>query len=289
MDRLSLLKAFEARLDQALPVPSKKYSQVFEAARYSLFSGGKRLRPLLILTAAYALSNSLKTDPERAFIPACAIEMIHTYSLIHDDLPAMDNDDLRRGKPTLHRAYPEGQAILAGDLLLTSAFEVLATADGYTSDERIAMITLMAKKAGGEGMIGGQSLDLSGLATTQLELDLLHRLKTGALIEASLELAAIASKAPQEIREALGRFGAHLGLAFQIIDDVLDLSHPDNQHGLSSDEQNDKLTYITLIGKERSEKAAEHLLSLAVKELDQLNYQLDDLKQLAKHLVYRQT
>jgi geranylgeranyl pyrophosphate synthase len=260
-----LLKPFEAYLEAAFPLPNTPYALVYEAARYALFAGGKRLRPLLLLQTAEALGAPLK----KAYAPAGALEMIHTYSLIHDDLPAMDNDDFRRGKPTLHKIYPEGQALLAGDLLLTQAFECLAEAPDFSSDEKIEMIRILSQAAGGRGMIGGQALDLDGQALSQEALDLMHQMKTGALFEAAVELGAVTARAPQTVRQALKRFARYYGLAFQIQDDIRDVTHPKEKHGkaLSSDAAKNKATYVSLMGLDASREALARIMELAEAEL----------------------
>lgn len=281
----SLLKQFETSLEQILLPPAGPERVVYEAARYSLLSGGKRIRPLLTLLTAKALGESYSL---RAFDAALAVEMIHTYSLIHDDLPGMDNDDFRRGKPTLHKAFSEGQAILAGDLLLNYAFEHLANSPFYDAEEKLKLIQVLSKRAGGKGMIGGQAIDLSGVELDKNSLDRLHLMKTGALIQAAIEMGAVAAGAAQEVQQTLARFGASIGLAFQIIDDVLDVTHPEEKHGKASDAGNGKNTYVSLMGKEAAEATADKLLTVAINELDQLNYNFIELKQLAKALVYRE-
>lgn len=285
----SLLQAqFEARLESALLPPAGPESIVYKAARYSLLSGGKRLRPLLLLVTAKEISNGDERVMERAFTAALAVEMIHTYSLIHDDLPGMDNDDLRRGKPTLHKVYPEGQALLAGDLLLTSAFEHLAFADNFSAEEKIQLIQTLAKLSGGSGMIGGQAIDLAGEVQGKAGLDRLHQMKTGALIQASVMMGALAAGSSKSVLETLSRFAAHIGLAFQIVDDVLDVTHPEEKHGKASDSENGKTTYVSLLGQKKAEQTATELLHIAIKELETLNYNFVELKQVAKALVYRE-
>lgn len=279
-----LLKEFEDRLQNIFTPNNSAHSICYEAARYSLLSGGKRIRPLLTLVTAKCLGGDL----DRAYLPAMAVEMIHTYSLIHDDLPGMDNDDMRRGKPTLHKVYPEGQAILAGDLLLTSAFDLLANGSNYEATEKLQMISILAQRSGGEGMIGGQAIDLLESVASQKDLDQLHSMKTGALIEAAIELGALSANASQEVIKTLRNFGKAIGLAFQIIDDVLDATHPDEKHGKSSDVANGKVTYITLLGIEESKNCAKKILDLALNELDQLNFNFRPLKELANTLVYRE-
>lgn len=278
MDR-AYLSEFEERLEKTLPIPQGPHKVVYEAARYSLLSGGKRLRPLLVLVTADALGGSL----ENAYPAALAIEMIHTYSLIHDDLPGMDNDDFRRGKASLHKVYTEGQAILAGDLLLTEAFALLANAPLSA----LEMIKTLSQASGGLGMIGGQAIDLLGTATTRQELETLHRMKSGALIAAAVDLGAIAAEAAPPMRAALKSFALSLGLAFQIIDDVLDVTQAEKKHGhkISSDAENDKTTFVTLLGIDGSKEAARTTLEEA---LSALPYDLPPLRNLAHKLVYRE-
>lgn len=281
----TLLSTFETGLKEAFPIPVGKHQVVYEAAAYALFSGGKRLRPLLVLTTAECLGGGLET----ALPAAIAVEMIHTYSLIHDDLPGMDNDDFRRGKPTVHKAYGEGQAILAGDLLLTEAFQTLASAP-LPDAAKIEMVQTLATCAGGKGMIGGQAIDLLGQINSRAELEQLHLMKTGALIQASVDLGALAAHAPFATRKALKHFAQLLGLAFQIIDDVLDITQPQAKHGhkISSDAENDKTTFVSLLGIDGSKEAACNTLALALKELEPLPHDLTPLKDLAHTLVYRE-
>lgn len=284
MNCSALLNSFETRLNEAFQIPEGPHRIVYEAARYSLLSGGKRLRPLLVLTTAQCLGGDL----DEALPAAIAVEMTHTYSLIHDDLPGMDNDDYRRGKLTLHKVYGEGQAILAGDLLLTLAFQTLATT--HLPDAiKIEMISTLAACSGGSGMIGGQSIDLSGPIQNRSDLEQLHRMKTGALIQASVELGAISANALPATRKPLKNFAQQLGLAFQIIDDVIDITQPQAKHGhkISSDAENDKTTFVSLLGIDGSEQAASSILSSALKELDSIPHDLTPLKNLATTLVFR--
>lgn len=277
----NFLKLIEKGLDEILPTSS---SVVVEAARYSLKSGGKRLRPLLTLTTAHTLSG----EHEKALQPALAIELIHTYSLIHDDLPGMDNDDFRRGKPTVHKAYNEGQAILAGDFLLTYAFECLSKAPHLDPATKLELITLLAERSGAHGMIGGQSIDISTSSFTLDELNHLHLKKTGALIEAAILTGAICAKASQQHLQSLSRFAHNIGLAFQIVDDVIDVTHPEKKHGKSSDLANHKTTYVSLMGIDASKLKAGQLLQEALSELDRLPFPTQLLKDLAIKLVNRE-
>jgi geranylgeranyl diphosphate synthase type II len=224
-----------------------------EAMRYSLEAGGKRVRPVLCLLAAESVGGSA----ESALPCALALELVHTYSLIHDDLPAMDDDDLRRGRPTNHKVFGEGHAILAGDGLLTEAFRVLAAEGSLAPESRIQATRILAEAAGWRGMVGGQALDLEGEARTRQggtydveHLQLIHRLKTGALLRASLELGAIAAGAQESHRQALREAGAALGLAFQIQDDILDATSTSEQMGkrVGKDEGRGKITFPALLG-----------------------------------------
>jgi geranylgeranyl diphosphate synthase type II len=254
----------QADLDRLLPLFEQHYLRPLEggeaplladAMRYSLQAGGKRIRPVLCMLAAEAVGSRAET----ALPCALALEYIHTYSLIHDDLPAMDDDDLRRGKPTCHVAYGEGQAILAGDGLLTEAFTSLASDPELPPSRRVEAIRILGMAAGWQGMVGGQSLDLEGEKRTQsgepvslIQLQAIHRLKTGALLRASLELGAIAGNADPGQREALRAAGEALGLAFQIKDDILDATSTEAAMGkrVGKDQGKGKITYPLLLGLE---------------------------------------
>ena len=249
-------------IEPALPAPffGGEVTTLAESMLYSLGAGGKRVRPVLCLLAA----ESLGKKAESAVGCAVALEYVHTYSLIHDDLPAMDDDDLRRGRPTNHRVYGEGQAILAGDGLLTEAFAVLAADGAMPVQQRLEAILVLARAAGWQGMVGGQSLDLEGEALVEAgkqydhdHLRLIHRLKTGALISASLELGGIAAGAGAGHRNALRDAGAAMGLAFQIRDDVLDATSTTENMGkqVGKDEGKNKITYPKTLGLEGAEKA----------------------------------
>ncbi len=254
-----------------------------EAIRYSLFAGGKRLRPALALGAADIVSG----DDAAALPAACALEMIHTYSLIHDDLPAMDDDDLRRGKPTLHKVVGEGIAILAGDALLTMAFEVVAEA----GDARV--IHELASAAGAEGMVGGQVIDLQseGQELALPELRRLHACKTGALIRASVRCGALLAGADEVPLEALSRYGDHIGLAFQIADDILDVTGTEEALGkpIGSDAENRKSTYPGLVGLERARELAEEAVAAALDALAPFGEVADPFRKLARFIIERDT
>lgn len=268
-----------------LPEADQGQKEVVRAMRYSLENGGKRLRPVLVLEFCRVCGG----DVEKALPLACAVEYIHTYSLIHDDLPCMDNDDLRRGKPSCHKKFSEATALLAGDALLTHAFECLTSAD--LSDGQIASaVALLAQNAGVCGMIGGQVLDLKFETVDPSINDLLtvHKLKTGALISAACLLGCIAADADDEMLSYASSFAYNLGIAFQIKDDLLDVYGDEALLGkpVGSDEENEKSTYVTMVGIENAEKDVEVLTDKAISYLSAF----DDngfLKDLAEYLVTR--
>lgn len=261
---VNYLAKIEERLNELLTHSNE--CTLFEAARWVTLGGGKRLRPLLLIATVEALNGDL----EAALTPACAIEMIHTYSMIHDDLPSMDNDDFRRGKLTLHKKYNEATAILTGDFLLTYAFEVLAKAPNLTPKQSLELIQTLSFRAGGQGMVLGQLLDLEAKVNVTLEeLQRIHQKKTAELLTASLEMGAIIANAPHEMIEQLRSLGAEIGLAFQIIDDVIDVTESVNKHGklISSDVINGKTTYVSLLGFEGAKKTAGILQESAFRRL----------------------
>ena len=268
------------------------FSRHIEAMRYSLFSGGKRLRPILCLAAADATNGSV--EARQAAMPvACALECIHTYSLIHDDLPAMDNDDLRRGKPTNHTVYGEAGAILAGDGLLTWAFDLLSSqsTSSLPDQARIAIIQCIARAAGSLGMVGGQSLDMiyEGKNAGYEVLRTIHQSKTGALITASIESGALAAGADEEQISALCRYGEQVGLAFQIADDLLDLEATEEELGKSvgKDVAAGKLTFPAIFGVETSRIMAQDAAGAAQKALENFDDKADPLRSLARYIVDR--
>ncbi|MCI0382539.1 MAG: polyprenyl synthetase family protein [Chlamydiae bacterium] len=220
----------EKKLQDLIPEkPSSPYHSLYQAARYSLFSKGKRLRPLLSIASAI----SYGAEIDAIIQPACTLELIHTYSLIHDDLPCMDNDDLRRGKPTLHKVYSEGHAVLTGDFLLTYAFQLLSESPYLTSQQKIELIQTLSLFAGGEGMVGGQVIDIA-FQGEKVEWDTLcqiHLGKTASLFIASLLFGAIVADVENEDKNLLKRAGTHLGLAYQIFDDLLDYAQKDKEFG----------------------------------------------------------
>jgi geranylgeranyl diphosphate synthase, type II len=280
----------EQKLNELVPEnPALAFHQLFKAARYAIMSGGKRLRPILTIATAESLGGC----GNAALGPACALEMIHTYSLIHDDLPCMDDDDFRRGKPSVHKAFTEGHAVLAGDFLLTYAFEVITNDPRLEQDQKIALITLLAKSAGGHGMIAGQVMDIEAEAQEVgiEKLQQIHKLKTGAMITAAIEFGAIVAGSSAAERGALRCFGEDLGLAFQIIDDVIDVTDSMQKHGrmVSSDEINNKSTYATLLGLEPARQTAYDLLARATEQLDNLPYDTSILKEISEKLVFRKS
>lgn len=272
-------RALAGYIDSWKDVPE----QLIEAARYSLFAGGKRLRPALALGAAELMG----ANDNAAMPAACAVEMVHTYSLIHDDLPSMDNDDLRRGKPTLHKVYGEAIAILAGDALLTMAFDILADADN------VQVIKEIAQAAGVAGMAGGQVIDLQSEGK-HIGLDALRRLhscKTGALIRASVRTGAILAGAAAASLEALTHYGDHIGLAFQIADDILDVVGTEENLGkpIGSDVANQKSTYPALVGLDRAHELAQEAARNAIDALAPFGPEADTFRELATFIVERES
>jgi geranylgeranyl pyrophosphate synthase len=259
--------------------------------RYSLMAGGKRIRPTLALTAFDACGGNI---PELALEPACALEMFHTYSLIHDDLPAMDDDDLRRGRPTSHKFFGEATAILAGDALQTLGAEVLAT---YPEGSRFAarrgeVCRVVFRALGWDGMAGGQALDLASEGKAGVDLERLlaiHRRKTGALLEASLLVGGILAGAGIRQREALRAYGAHLGLAFQVVDDILDVTASTEALGKTAgkDTEQGKVTFPALWGLDGARDEADRLLSAALEALKPFGSRGSDLAELARFVVAR--
>ena len=266
--------------------------RVVEAMHYSLFVGGKRLRPILCLAAAEAVGG----DPGEALPPACALEMIHTYSLIHDDLPAMDDDDLRRGQPTCHKKFDEATAILAGDGLLTEAFHTLAAAGPrYEGREKVLLeITqLLAAAAGYQGMVGGQMLDLlaEGRRISLKELETVHRLKTGALLTAACRAGALMGGGTRQEVALLTGYGEKFGLAFQVTDDLLDVEGDPAEMGKAAgmDEKHRKATYPALLGLEASRQWARRLVEEAVANLETFGERAAPLRELARYLLVRRS
>lgn len=278
----------EQQLSERLPPEQGAAAQLFAAMRYSALAGGKRLRPALAL----ATSDALGGERPVALGVAAAVEMMHVYSLIHDDLPAMDDDALRRGKPTCHIAFDEATAVLAGDGLQALAFLQLAELPGVAASTQVAMIAQLAKLAGCEGMVAGQAIDIAATGK-QLDFDQLqqmHRLKTGALMEASVMLAAQASgRASAEQLQALQQFAQALGLAFQIQDDLLDIEGETAQLGKlqGSDIARGKVTYPQLLGLEAARSAAAQAHQAALQALTLFDQRADQLRALANYVITR--
>ncbi len=277
----------EQTLQRVVPPETENPATIHKAMRYSLFAGGKRIRPLLAIAAANAVAD---TSPgiESA---ACSLELIHTYSLIHDDLPALDNDDLRRGRPTCHKVFGDAIAILAGDALLTLAFEVLSKLE-TGADRRIQLVHELATASGTVGgMIGGQVNDIEGegkVPTADL-LESIHRAKTGALLRASVRMGAIYAGADSHQLAALTRFGEHVGLAFQIVDDVLDVEQSSEQLGKTAgkDVAQKKISFPAVYGIERSREMAERERVAAHGALRSFDDRADRLRELADRIVRR--
>ena len=279
--------AVDASLDRLLPAASAQPPSIHEAMRYSVFAGGKRIRPILCLETARIFDANIAP----AHYAACAIEFIHTYSLIHDDLPALDNDDLRRGKPTCHKKFGEASAILAGDALLTLAFETIAAAP-VDPARRVAMLTEISTAAGTiNGMVGGQVADLEaeGQRVTAGVLEYIHRSKTAALIRASISSGALcAGASPGDVARLRG-FGELIGLLFQVTDDILDVEESSVALGKTAgkDVAQQKATYPAVHGLERSHQIANELATKAVAELRPYGERAFRLREIAEYLVHR--
>ena len=278
----------DAALDRLIPAETEHPISIHKAMRHSVFAGGKRLRPLLCMEAARMIAGSLPAGVEEL---GAALEMLHTYSLIHDDLPALDNDDLRRGRPTCHKVFGEALAILAGDALQTQAYEVLAQLK-CPAEARVRIIAEIARGTGTvNGMIGGQVVDLEAEHTqpTAEMLEYIHRSKTAALITASLVSGGLyAGGNDCEVKKLRG-FGQSVGLAFQIVDDILDITQTSEQLGKTAgkDTAAQKATYPALFGIEESVRRADSLIGAAFKELDSFADRAETLKELARYLVER--
>lgn len=283
-------KTVDTYLDSFLPEAESYPEIIHQAIRHSVLAGGKRIRPILALATGEALGG----DFHRLIGLACALEMIHTYSLIHDDLPAMDDDDYRRGQPTLHKKFGEGIAILAGDALLTLAFQVLGEipADGRLAETKVAVMHRISRAIGTQrGMIGGQVLDLTtqGKPFSREQLEYIHSAKTGALIQASVYCAALLSEAPEEVCQRLGNFSAQIGLAFQIVDDILDVVGSSSELGKTSgkDSRKHKATYPALYGVETSRQIVGELVDGALHEIGFLGPRGKVLRELSRFVCVR--
>ncbi len=277
-------------LEHVLPLPEGPSDKVVEAMRYSLAAGGKRVRPILLMAACEAVGGSTSS----VMPAACALECVHTYSLIHDDLPAMDNDDLRRGKPTCHKVFGEAVAILAGDGLLTFAFELLAHPDmknALDPSTLLDVVYVFADAAGINGMVGGQTADIifEGKTIDAQTLSFIHSKKTGALIRASVEMGAMLGNGRQEQVKNLKKYGTALGLAFQVVDDILDVVGDEQKIGkpVGSDEKNQKATYPALFGLEQARKKAVQLKDEALAALADFGPEAEPLRAIAAYVVER--
>jgi geranylgeranyl diphosphate synthase, type II len=292
MDLSRYLTARTSLVDRALhrflPKATAKPPTIHKAMRYSLFAGGKRLRPVLALASAEACGGTF----ENALPAACAVECIHTYSLIHDDLPCMDDDDLRRGRPTNHKVFGEGVAVLAGDALLTAAFEILAQTSGTKRYPAAAQVAELAHAAGSRWLVGGQVADLEGEGRKlkAAELQYIHECKTAALLTVSIRLGAMSANATPGQLKALTTFGKSVGLAFQIIDDILDVTQSSEKLGKTAgkDLHAQKATYPAIHGLEKSRQAARRLTATALASLRSFKKNGDTLRALADYLLARE-
>ncbi len=277
-------------LESLLQAKQSNNQHLYHAMHYSVMNGGKRVRPLLTLASCEAVGGHI----QQAISPACAVELIHAYSLVHDDLPAMDDDSLRRGKPTTHIAFDEATAILAGDALQTLAFELLSSPDltKQPPETKLRMLQLLAQASGAAGMVGGQAFDLeaTGRAVTLEQLEHIHRQKTGALINASVQIGALASGvATEQQLQQLNNYATAIGLAFQVQDDILDITADTQTLGKQqgSDKVLDKATYPALMGLEKAQNYAKQLQEQALDALAGFAQSADILRELARYIVTR--
>ena len=281
------IQIIEKELSRIVPDRKGPFGNLFEAARYALLGAGKRIRPILTLTTARTLGSNIQA----ALIPACAIELIHTYSMIHDDLPCMDDDDYRRGRLTVHKKYTEGHAVLTGDFLLTHAFEILAEAPDISPEKKIQLISALARQSGSDGMIGGQVMDVAseGKKISLDELRLLHRNKTASLLSVAVEFGGIISNLDKKHLDILRQFGESIGLAFQVVDDILDVTSSHIKHGnaVGSDIRKEKSTYVSLLGMEQAKAYATQFYNSAMSALKMLPYDTALLQNLADFILKR--
>ena len=284
----AMAAATDAALDRFLPKEDQSPSTIHSAMRYSVFAGGKRLRPILCIAAAEACGGEI----EDALLPACAVELMHTYSLVHDDLPAMDDDDLRRGRPTCHKVYGEGMAVLCGDALLTEAFIVISQTKATKHYGAREYVAELAATGGSLKLIGGQVLDLEGEGKKLEKDDLIriHEAKTAALLTTSLRLGGMTANAKPEKLQALSDFGYALGLAFQVIDDILDVTQSTEVLGKTAgkDAAVEKSTYPSVLGLEDSRKEAAMLTKQALDALEPLGKKAARLREIASSLLERE-
>jgi geranylgeranyl diphosphate synthase type II len=278
----------EKYLQIYVPEKDNRQKSIYESMRYSLFAGGKRIRPVLMMETF-----TMFKENEDSIMPfACALEMIHTYSLIHDDLPAMDDDDFRRGKPTNHKVYGDAMAILAGDGLLNKAFETVSnniSKIDIPAERILKSLEILSNASGSEGMIGGQVTDMFVEERTMEYLEYMHRLKTGALIRAACQIGATAGGASEEDISKLSDYAHYLGLAFQVKDDILDFTADEEELGkpVGSDEKNDKLTYVTLLGLDQSQNILEDYTAKAISSLEIFGGRAERLREIAEYLLKR--
>jgi len=279
----------DAALDERLPQENTRPAILHRALRYSVLGGGKRIRPILCIAAAEAVGGTQAS----ALLPAAAIEILHTYTLVHDDLPAMDDDDLRRGRATAHKMFGEANAILAGDALLTLAFEWLAECEAPSPYPPNQLALELARAAGSQGVIGGQVEDLAaeGKNPTADLVDYIHRQKTAALVRAATRIGAIAGGATADQLEALTNYGEDIGLAFQIADDILNATstHEALGKGAGTDEERGKMTYVAVHGLDKARTHAQELIGKAVSELKVAGIKSEPLNAIARYIVDRKS
>ena len=273
----------EDALNQFIPATTTPPVRLHKAIHYTVFSGGKRVRPILV----YATGELFGTSAEQLDYAAAAVELIHTYSLVHDDLPAMDDDDLRRGEPTCHRAFDEATAILVGDALQTLAFQTIANST-LSSDIRLNWINLLTTASGSEGMVGGQMIDLETV-TESAELTTMHLMKTGALIRASILMGAAPGDPDQTTINRLERYADSIGLAFQVRDDILDIEGSSDVIGKpqGSDVEQKKSTFVSLFGMDGAKKQLQQLHQQTMDELSSFDNQADSLREVANFIIQR--
>jgi len=281
-------KHIDARLKELLCTDVKAFERLYESMNYSLNGGGKRIRPILMLAVIEMLGKNSRPYLDMA----CALECVHTYSLIHDDLPAMDNDDYRRGNLTNHKVYGDGMAILAGDGLLTYAFELMASQKQIESSKISAIISTFARAAGPAGMVGGQAFDLESEGNMEIGIDglkLIHKAKTGVMFKAAIDIAAIVGDATLEERNALDDYALYMGLTFQITDDILDVVGESHVLGkpVGSDKKNKKATYVTIFSLEEARRLARQSAESASASLTPFGDRARILKELVEYMLVR--
>ena len=278
----------QQQLDNCLPAVEGPAKKLYEAMRYSVLNGGKRIRPMLAYAAAHATGEINQTTDQ----VAAAVELIHAYSLIHDDLPAMDDDDLRRGKPTCHIAFDEGTAVLAGDALQSLAFELLSLLQGISAETSLLLVRTLSRAAGAQGMVAGQATDIDSVSQqlTIEDLTHMHRQKTGALISVSITMGALATeRADQQQLAALDQYGQALGLAFQVQDDILDVTGDTSTLGKQqgADQSLNKPTFVSLLGLQRAKDTLSDLHQQSLSALRDFDQRGDHLRAIADYIINR--